>query len=88
MLGFFLPLDNVIQFLDKQANSNASTFDLQRYRSPNGPKSWEAILKSDLGCWRCGQVFGNMPTLKMHLEDEWMRLKSAAASTRKTANPR
>ena len=32
---------------------------------------YEPLLKDDLVCWRCGHVFKNMPTLKIHLQEEW-----------------
>ncbi|KAI5453135.1 aprataxin-like protein [Naganishia albida] len=86
--GFFLPLESVIQSLDKHATSNAPTFDIEKYSRPNGPKSWEPILKGDLACWRCGQMFGNMPMLKKHLDEEWAKLKSVATRTKKAADSR
>lgn len=41
----------------------------------------EPLLKKDLECWRCGQTFKTMPTLKEHLKRE----KEAEASKKKKA---
>ena len=41
---------------------------------------YEPLLKDDLVCWRCGNVFKNMPTLKTHLQEEW----DVEAKTEKT----
>lgn len=87
-LGFFLPLNDVIHSLLPRSSTTTSPFDLATYTRPNGPKSWEPLEKSELGCWRCGQVFGTMPALKKHLEDEWSRLKSVSVGPRKGAVPR
>ncbi|GHJ87757.1 hypothetical protein NliqN6_4159 [Naganishia liquefaciens] len=80
-LGFFLPLADVLQSLSPHRASGQGTtyslFDLEKYLRPDGPKAWEPLLKSDLHCWRCNQPFSNMPALKVHLEEEWSRLKRA-----------
>lgn len=35
------------------------------------PKRFEPILKEDLSCWRCNTSMKNIPTLKIHLQEEW-----------------
>lgn len=84
-LGFFLPLANVMQSLSPEPGgqgNTSSSFDLKKYMRPDGPKSWEPTLKSDLRCWQCDQISPNMPALKMHLEEEWLRLKRVTQKTK------
>lgn len=36
------------------------------------PKSqYEPLLKEDLVCWSCDQVFKTIPKLKEHLKEKW-----------------
>ena len=48
---------------------------------PKSKHEYEAILKSDLECFRCGEVSPNMPALKAHLEEEWTGLRSTASAS-------
>jgi len=32
---------------------------------------YEPLLKEDLTCFRCGHTMKNIPTLKVHLQEEW-----------------
>jgi aprataxin len=37
---------------------------------------YEPLLKSSLSCFRCHSEQRNIPTLKKHLQDEWLKLQS------------
>jgi len=62
--GFFLHLDNVLSWLDAEPSYYKTMSDLKE-------SQYESLLKDDLACWRCGHVLKNMPTLKIHLQEDW-----------------
>jgi aprataxin len=84
--GFFVPLADVLQSLSSrmasQPGKNNSSFNIEKYVRPNGPKAWDPILRNELSCWQCDQVFPNVPALKRHLEEEWARLKKASQTSK------
>ncbi|KAF7294986.1 HIT domain-containing protein [Mycena indigotica] len=63
-LGFFLPVDDVLSWFDAEPSYFTSMAKLNA-------KEYEPLLKEDLVCWRCDTTMKNMPTLKMHLQEEW-----------------
>jgi aprataxin len=79
-LGFFVPLQSVIDSLQQSLLSSTTSsspsspvlFDIAQYRKPNGPREqYEPLLKSGLTCCHCREEFANIPALKRHLESEW-----------------
>ncbi|KZT57048.1 HIT-like protein [Calocera cornea HHB12733] len=68
-LGFFLHLDNVLLWLTEE--KLASRLNLNTAKS-------EALLKTDLVCFKCDEPFKQIPRLKEHLEDEWKKEKRPA----------
>ncbi|KAF4608416.1 GTPase activating protein [Pleurotus pulmonarius] len=78
-LGFFLHLDEVLSWFDTESDSYFATMaKLDKHK-------YEALLKEDLSCWRCGLSQKNMPTLKAHLQTEFDELtkKEKAKQARK-----
>jgi len=49
---------------------------------------YEPLVKEDLSCWRCSHPTKNIPTLKVHLQEEWdkeaRREKARLAKRKKT----
>lgn len=39
------------------------------------PNDYEPLLKDTLTCFSCNAEIKNMPTLKVHLQEEWEKLK-------------
>ncbi|KAI0046697.1 hypothetical protein FA95DRAFT_1559820 [Auriscalpium vulgare] len=77
-LGFFLPLDTVLEWLD----ATPSYYDTMARLEPG---KYEPLLKAPLECFRCGKTLGTVPALKTHLQDEWdtLRARSLARGKRK-----
>ncbi|KAG6911482.1 hypothetical protein DXG01_014556 [Tephrocybe rancida] len=66
-VGFFLDIDEVLSWFDAEDSYFNSKAKLD-------PKPYEALLKEELACFRCGSSMKNMPALKTHLEEEWDKL--------------
>lgn len=47
---------------------------------PRTKEEYEKLSRSDLECFRCGQVLRNVPLLKEHLEEEWEVIKNQGSS--------
>ncbi|KAI0920204.1 hypothetical protein AcV5_010007 [Taiwanofungus camphoratus] len=79
-LGFFIHLDEVLSWFDSEPSYFSEIAKLK-------PSRYESLLKEDLLCWRCGQDYKNMPTLKTHLQHEWdeqaKREKAKLSQTKK-----
>ncbi|KAI0079891.1 HIT-like protein [Panus rudis PR-1116 ss-1] len=66
-LGFFQDIDEVLSWFDAEPSYYASVTKLEKSR-------YEALLKSDLSCFYCGEPMKNMPKLKEHLQFEWDKM--------------
>jgi aprataxin len=44
---------------------------------------YEQLLKKDLQCWRCHSTQKNLPTLKIHLQEEWDKEKRKSTVQKK-----
>ncbi|KAG8807915.1 hypothetical protein FRC17_004206 [Serendipita sp. 399] len=70
-LGFFLHLDDVLEWFDGDESYYQSMSRLPSSK-------YEPLLKEDLKCWRCYASQKNIPTLKDHLQFEWDRERERA----------
>ncbi|KAJ7740666.1 HIT-like domain-containing protein [Mycena maculata] len=63
-LGFFLDVDEVLSWFDAEPSYYSAMAKLDT-------KHYEAMLKTDLVCYRCNANMKNIPSLKAHLQEEW-----------------
>ncbi|CCM02411.1 uncharacterized protein FIBRA_04509 [Fibroporia radiculosa] len=80
--GFFLPLEDVLNWFDAHESyfSTQGTGQERRFEenflitlqiSRLWPSQYDPMLKEPLVCWRCYKELKNIPTLKAHLQTEW-----------------
>ncbi|EAU88593.2 hypothetical protein CC1G_04299 [Coprinopsis cinerea okayama7 len=67
-LGFFLHIDDVLEWFESTPEYFEQVTELN-------PKKYESLLKDSLACFTCGSAMKNIPTLKVHLQEEWDKLE-------------
>jgi len=83
-LGFFLHMEEILEWLDAEATFFANTVKALK------PTKYEPILKESLVCFHCNTEMKNIPLLKKHLEEEWDKLERQAredAGRKRKAEP-
>lgn len=90
-LGFFLHIDDVLSWFDAEPTSFKRVSALLGWWAMRTQisvdqltrldvKTYEALLKTDLECWKCKKSTKNIPALKQHLQQEWDKLAARKES--------
>ncbi|KZV64348.1 HIT-like protein [Peniophora sp. CONT] len=74
--GFFLPLDDVLEWFDGSHEHLLSMSNLKK-------GEYEALLKQELTCHHCDRGFKTIPQLKGHLQEEWDALRQRGTRKRR-----
>ncbi|KAF8163247.1 HIT-like domain-containing protein [Crassisporium funariophilum] len=68
-LGFFLHIEDVLSWFDAEPTFFSNL--VKEFK----PSKYEPMLKEGLACFHCNAEMKNMPTLKVHLQEEWDKLE-------------
>ena len=56
----------------------------QFYQHNKSKSAYEALLKADLKCHRCGETFATVPKLKDHLQRDFNKLREEGLEARQS----